>query len=1025
MKFVESFLRPFQFAMKQALETFITLETSDDKTTLATMDGSLVSYVRVDGARQIIGEDEYNHIVQSATVKIGSRFDRAGHALQIYFVRDPSRIKGELERLVQPSRTTARNIGLEMDDVFEERARHLQKFLSYEECYFVLWTRPSSLSKAELDRIKKESKRGDKWVHAPNAQNPFGGLDALRTRHKSYVTAILSAMDELGVSCSLLEAHEALTAVKNNLFPSKPNNNWRACLPGDPLPPRAPTSTSDMSDILWPPLREQLAAGDAKVMDETVVQIGDLLWAGADVVLAPMDPTPFPQLLNRLFEAQVPYRISFLLEGGGAQAMQFRTFLATIFGVTNAMNRQIKFALEGLEAMSRTEPVVRLRISLATWAKRGEGQLVRDRLSTLVQAVESWGYCQVSEVSGDPLDCVMSSAMGIHCAGTAPAAVAPMAEVMKLLPWQRPSSPFDEGAIILRTPDGKVWPYQTGTNMTTTWFDLIFAQPGAGKSVLMNTLNLGTIVSPGLSKLPYVAIIDIGPSSSGLISLIKDALPPSRAHEAAYYRLQMSQEYAINPFDTQLGMRNPLQDERAYLIELMTLLCTPPGNEKAYDGISQLCGFVVDEMYRWRSDGEANAEARPYLPRIDGEVDEALRKHNVHLPTDPYWWDIVDKFFDLGLYHEANLAQRHAVPTLADAITAARRPQIRTLMEQTSIGSGAESVINAFERMITSSIREYPILSSVTRFEITDARVCSLDLMDVCPQGDDTADRQTSIMYMLARHALVRAWWMGPEALRFIPEKYRPFHELRLQDLAETPKRLCFDEFHRTSSSAAVRGQVIRDVREGRKRGVQIVLASQLLDDFDDDMVDLATGVWVLGTAVSENAVENVRQRFGLTETARNVIRYRLTGPRSSGAPALLILGTTDGRYEQHLINTLGPIELWALSTSAEDVAIRRRLYSKIGAARARRILATYFPGGSARSEIKRRVIAKSENAQGENRNAAVSAVIEEIVEELATASLKANDPGAASSQSAAQQKQQPQRAPQAQQTKPIDQNTT
>jgi len=993
MKFFETLLRPFQFAVKQAIESFITIETADDQYTLAAQDGSLVTYMRIDGSRQIIGDDEYNHIVQSATLKIGARFDRQGHAMQVYFVRDPNRIGQELNRLVSPSKATANNIGLEADDLFDERKRHLQKFLSYEECYFVLWTRPSSLSKAELDRIKKDSKKGKKWANAPKAQDPLAGLDALRTRHKSYVAAVRSALDEVSVSTKVLEVHEAITAIKNNLYPSRANNNWRACLPGDPIPPRAPTSNTDMSDIFWPPLREQLSVAEARIMDETVVQIGDLLWAGADVTLAPMDPTAFPQLLNRLFEAGVPYRISFMIEGGGAQAMQFRSFLATIFGVTNSINKQIKYALEGLQGMSRSEPVVRLRISLATWANRGERQLLRDRLSTLVQAVESWGYCQVSEVSGDPLDCVMSSAMGIHCAGTAPTAIAPMYEVMKLLPWQRPSSPFEDGSVLLRTPDGKVWPYQTGTNLTTTWFDLIFAQPGAGKSVLMNTLNLGTVLSPGLEKLPYVAIIDIGPSSSGLISMVKDALPPSRAHEAAYYRLQMSQDYAINPFDTQLGCRFPLTDERSYLVELLTLLCTPPGNDKAYDGITQLAGFVVDEMFRWRNDAEANAEARPYLPRIDSTVDEALRKHNVHLPTDPYWWDVVDKFFDLGLYHEASLAQRHAVPTLADAITAARRPQIRTLMQETSIGTSAESVINAFERMITSAIREYPILSSVTRFEISDARVCALDLMDVCPQGDDTADRQTSIMYMLARHALVRSWWVGPDVLSSIPEKYREYHELRIQELSETPKRLCYDEFHRTSSSSSVRGQVVRDVREGRKRGVQIVLASQLLDDFDDDMVDLATGVWVLGTAVSENAVDNVKKRFGLSDTARNVVRYRLTGPRSGGAPALFILGTTEGRYEQHLINTLGPIELWALSTSSEDVAIRSRLYSKIGAQRARRILATYFPGGSARSEIKRRVLTKSEARQGEERNAATSAVIEEIVEELVTAALKTSSP--------------------------------
>lgn len=983
MNTIQKLIAPFQKAMRQSVSSFIQLETADSETVMVSTDGSLLSYVKIEGSKQIIGEEEYNNIVESSTIKIGSRFDRQGHAMQVYFVRDPGRIEEVLSSLVKPIHQTATNIGLEIDDLINERVRHLQRFLSHEEAYFVLWTRPSVLTKNESERATKEAKENSKeWVNAPNSQYPMAALEPLRTRHKSFMAAVLGALDEMGISSNVLEVHDALTAVRSNLFPDRANEAWRACLPGDPIPPRAPTNRIDMSDILWPSIPNQLVAGDAKVLSKAVCRIGNIFWAGGDMTLGPMDSTAFPSLLNRLVDADIPFRISFLIEGGGVYATQMRTFLATIMGPTNAANKQIKYSLEGLQALARNEPVVRMRISFATWCTIDEKDEILDRQSILLQAIESWGYSQVSEFSGDPLDCIMSSAMGIHCGGTAPTGIAPMIEIMRLLPWQRPSSPFTEGgAMLFRTPDGKVWPYQTGTNLTTTWFDLIFAQPGAGKSVLLNTLNLGTCLSPGLSKLPFVAVIDIGPSSSGLISLVREALPLSRQHEAAYYRLQMSHQFAINPFDTQLGARAPLPDERSYLSELITLLCTPPGYDKPYDGMQQLAGLVVDEMFRWRNDGEANAEPRPYLPRLEAEVDEAIHKYNVHLPTDPYWWDIVDKMFELGQYHIANLAQRHAVPTLNDSITASRRPQIRSLLEETSVGFSSETVISAFERMITSAIREYPILSSVTQFDIADARVCSLDLMDVAPQGDEAADRQTSIMYMLARHALVRSWWMGKEAVQYLPKKYQEYHELRLQELGEAPKRLCYDEFHRTSKSHAVRNQIIRDVREGRKRGVQIVLTSQLIDDFSKDMVDLATGVWVLGTAISDKAVDDVVDRFGLSATAKAVIRHKLTGPKSIGAPCLFVLGSTDGRYEQHLYNTLGPIELWALSTSAEDVAIRNRLYNKLGASRGRQMLATAYPGGSARSEIRRRVLARSEESDA--RAAMISAIIDEIVDEL------------------------------------------
>jgi intracellular multiplication protein IcmB len=984
MGFFNKFFAPFVTLARQPIESFIRLETADDAHTIVAEDGSLISYLKVDGSRQIIGSEEYNHIIEAATLKLGARFDRPGHAMQMFFSRNPARSRQMTEKMTYPSKITARNIGLELEDVLDERARHLSHYLIYEECYYVLWTRPSILSKNDLKRAV-DGQKGKKWVAAPNAQSPLAALDPLRTKHNSYVQGIMAAMNELGMRSDLMESHDAITAVRNGLFPDLANDKWRPILPGDKIPVRAADAEMDYSEILWPPLRQQISSAHGKIINNRVVKIGGLLWGGIDMTLAPSDPSPFPMLLNRLFEANVPYRMSFLIESGGAEGAAAKASIASLLSITNPENKSIKKSMEMLRAMSRSEPVVKLRISLSTWAPEGKLGLLEDRISILSQAVESWGYCQVSNVVGDPLDCVMSSAMGIACASTAPAAVAPMYEVMKLMPWQRPSSPFDNGALLLRTPDGKVWPYQTGSTLTTTWFDLIFAQPGAGKSVLMNTMNLATVLAPGNTKLPFVAVIDIGPSSSGLISLIKESLPTEQRHQAAYYRLQMTPQYAINPFDTQLGMRNPTIDERAYLIELLTLLCTPPGAERPYDGIQQLAGLVVDEMFRWRHDDMANAEPRPYLPRLDETIDDSIKQYNIHLQDDPYWWDIVDKFFDLEQYHLANLAQRHAVPVLGDAITAARRPQIRALLEETQIGASAETVISAFERMITSGIREFPILSSVTKFEISDARICSLDLMDVCPQGDETADRQTAIMYMLARHALVRSWWMAPESLEHMPEKYRDYHELRLQDIGESPKRLCYDEYHRTSASGSVRGQLVRDVREGRKRGVQIVLASQLLDDFDDDMVDLATGVWVLGSAVSDRVVDNTQARFGLTNTARNVIRYRLTGPRSSGAPALLVLGTNEGRYEQHLINTLGPIELWALSTSSEDVAIRNRLYTRLGAGRARQMLAAAFPGGSARAELKRRVFAMSE--QGNAQSAATSKVVEQIVDELVVAS--------------------------------------
>jgi intracellular multiplication protein IcmB len=81
------------------------------------------------------------------------------------------------------------------------------------------------------------------------------------------------------------------------------------------------------------------------------------------------------------------------------------------------------------------------------------------------------------------------------------------------------------------------------------------------------------------------------------------------------------------------------------------------------------------------------------------------------------------------------------------------------------------------------------------------------------------------------------------------------------------------------------------------------------------------------------------------------------------------------------LVNTLGPIELWALSTSTEDVDLRTRLYHSLGAPQARQTLAQVFPSGSARQEIRRRVVQRTE--KGEIETGATSIVIAELAEEL------------------------------------------
>ena len=81
----------------------------------------------------------------------------------------------------------------------------------------------------------------------------------------------------------------------------------------------------------------------------------------------------------------------------------------------------------------------------------------------------------------------------------------------------------------------------------------------------------------------------------------------------------------------------------------------------------------------------------------------------------------------------------------------------------------------------------------------------------------------------------------------------------------------------------------------------------------------------------------------------------RMSGPTEEGANLIACFRTKEGPVQQLLTNTLGPVALWAFSTTAEDTAIRDALTKRLGPSESRRRLALRFPGGSAKKEVERR----------------------------------------------------------------------
>ncbi len=957
-------------SMKHGFADYCDLETIDDGKTLVATDGSLCTVIDIRGTQRLRSGSGVDIMVDRLVSSLQSLFEKKGHAMQAFFEVDQERTRHEINEMQKTARFALQRLDMDMGDLLDERETNLCDWVSSERCFFVLWTTPDVLVKSERKEEKKARVERIKGkVVTKNSQNPLAAVAMIRNRHAAYVEAFVRELGSLGVVGVELKSEAALREIRYSVDPGFTSPEWKPALPGQVVRPSVRNNKIGQEEweIMWPRLAWQLCPRDARIVDNNYVQVGDRVYAPMYIDLFQKDQSRFAALFGRAMDAHLPWRICFLVEGGGLDDFRFKGMAASLMGMVGAGNKAIDRSIKMLTAMQNEDKttLVQIRACLCTWAPVGERELLVKRASSLARVVEAWGTCQVSEVTGDPVAGLASTVPAFTTGSIGTKSAAPFSDVLSLLPLTRPSSPWAEGSVLFRSPDGKLMPFEPYSSKQTRWISLVFASPGSGKSVLMNSLNLALVMAPMNQALPRIAIIDIGPSSSGLISLLKTALPVERRHEVVHKRLRMVDRDAINPFDTQLGCRFPTSMELQFLRNFLTLMMTEPGQSLPTAGMASIVTAVIEEMYVQRSDRN---DPKLYAAGMEPDVDAALRRHAIHVDHRSIWWEVVDDLFKKGEIRAAQLAQRHAVPLLADAVTAVQGEKVRTALGDLENRETGEVLIGTFTRQVATLLNLFPILARPTAFDLGDARIAALDLDEVAKTGGAQADWQTGILYMLARQIMAKDFYLNKDLLVDMPAPesfqlretvpvsgYRDYHRQRIEDLTASPKRLCYDEFHRTSKCSQVRDQVLVDMREGRKFQVDVILSSQSLEDFDERMMEFASSIYVMDSG-NASTTENICTRFGLDDPEeRYAIERRIHGPRRGGGTFLVQHQTTLGKYSMLLSNTLGPIELWAFSTTAEDVAIRNKVYEKVGPKLARRALAQMFPGGSAKGEVEER----------------------------------------------------------------------
>lgn len=944
------------------------METDSALKVLLGSDGSFCTLIRVHGAATILSAEEFAEAMSLRLAEpLGALMKKPGHLLSISFERHTN-TDASADRAGAFMRGRSDGKALDVAGLIAETEAIIRQQTVEETILIACWTFPEAAAASERARDRAENAR------QAAAAGPLGiglvrslRLKCLDGLHTAFVHQITEALENAGLALEILSGRTDgtrpdLTEISRALLFHQTPADWRPRAVNDAtyFQPRPVGAETDLSGFFAPPLSHQLMNAGATVSaDHTEIAFGGRRYSLAVVTLFPRYLPPFNLIPKALAHLRVPFRVAFHLESGpvaGDWTIVMKRLLAGVMAKLSPANSNFFHAVRAIEAATGQDVAsfARMRIVATTWIEPSEpAELLPRRRALLIQTLKSWGEASVADTTPDPLRTLVETVPGATMSGVAaPAAIVPIEEMVQALPLHRPAPVFTQGETVFVDPVGKVSFHQALSPSLAHWLLLIFASPGKGKSMLLNRLNFDFCAYGPGGRLPLLGIIDKGISSSGLIRTLSEALPVHRRREVAYVRLLNNRDNAINPFDLGLGLRSPLERERIFIKNCLKILL------RLDDEVgSELVDRVITRAYRIKSDLGMSTSPNRWQRGDNSELDAFCEREGIPLHERTTYWQITDALMLRGHHEMAAIAQRGAAPILEDIVGVLALPELE---------ADYPDHCRRAARTAEAAVAEFPIFARPTVLDLGDARVASIDLNDVLisdPASPD-AKRRNALMFLVARHLFLRRisgrddeipHMDLPAADPDVRAAYNAWWRRHFAIMQETPKRLCMDEYHVTGGGSSIAAQVEADTREGRKWGLEIILASQMLSDFGL-LRNLASAVFILNAENDEVRAE-AKKIFGFSSAVHDVMLRDLTGPREGRGANFLARYALDSGERWLLLNhRVGARLLWALTTKLEDRLLRDEMYRRLSTSEALAFLARRFPDGTALSYWQRLV---------------------------------------------------------------------
>ena len=186
---------------------------------------------------------DFGQITEAMRLDLSGALETRGHAIVGWYISDPDAALVEIERLnLSACRSSAREVGLDLHDILDERARLWPKLMRWEAAYFIVWTRTSVLTKEERKQLKAEYAANAREAGAiGNTQRFYMRSEVMAARHSAFTSRVLSALRAHDVAASVLDPHDALCVARAAMYremaglrlAAEPAGRWRdGALPG-------------------------------------------------------------------------------------------------------------------------------------------------------------------------------------------------------------------------------------------------------------------------------------------------------------------------------------------------------------------------------------------------------------------------------------------------------------------------------------------------------------------------------------------------------------------------------------------------------------------------------------------------------------------------------------------------------------------------------------------------------------------------------------------------------------------------